>query len=87
PAPSPDAEPRERREWRNQQEGLRAAMSAINTMVAIAETQGSGAERVDSWEINIPEARGQMLEINGIEMRVPDFLGMVMPLAMGGLLR
>lgn len=87
PAPGPDAEPYERRDWRNQQEGLRFAMSAINSLLAIAETQGSRTERVDSWEMVIEEARSQMIEINGIEIRVPDFLNLVMPLAMGGILR
>ncbi|MEM1365513.1 MAG: hypothetical protein AAGH82_07150, partial [Pseudomonadota bacterium] len=87
PAPGPDATPRARREWRNQQEALRFAISAINAMVAIADSEGTGADRVDSWNLNLPDARGQLIKINGIEFRIPDFLGMVMPMAMGGVLR
>ncbi|MEN0087802.1 MAG: hypothetical protein AAF737_05130 [Pseudomonadota bacterium] len=87
PAPGPDAEPRDRRKWRDQQQGLRFAMSAINTMTAIAESEGSGADRVDNWTMTIPDARGQLIEINGIELRVPDFLGMMTPLIAGGIMR
>ncbi|MEO0498367.1 MAG: hypothetical protein AAF141_13535 [Pseudomonadota bacterium] len=56
PAPSPDAEPRERREWRNQQEGLRAAMSAINTMTCMHATL------TNTENINIHQQRGNQEE-------------------------
>jgi hypothetical protein len=83
PAPGPDATSRQRRDWRNQQEGLRFAISAINTMTAIANSEGTGANRVDSWELNLPDARGQLIEINGIELRIPNIFGMITPLIMG----
>ena len=61
--------------------------SAANGAISIAESEGSGAERVDNWTMTIPDARGQLIEINGIELRVPDFLGMMAPLIAGGIMR
>ncbi|MEN0088591.1 MAG: hypothetical protein AAF737_09180 [Pseudomonadota bacterium] len=86
PQPGPDAEPRARREWREQQQALRLGLSVLNVFTAIAATDGEGEDRVDIWDMNIPDARGEIVEINGIELRIPNLFGML-PVTMGAAFR